>query len=156
MTKDPVVIALIVAIGSGMGMAVLGALNSTAGRLVSPLGTGLIVNILAGVLAGLTLLVFRQHLPQVTGASFRAAMPYLIISALLGIGTLTGISFSLARIGVAAGLASLIMGQMLLAVIMDTAGWNGTGQIPLTLARVAGLALLLVATWLLLPNTLRP
>lgn len=83
-------------------------------------------------------------------------MPYLIISALLGIGTLTGISFSLARIGVAAGLASLIMGQMLLAVIMDTAGWNGTGQIPLTLARVAGLALLLVATWLLLPNTLRP
>lgn len=156
MTKDPLVIALIVAGSSGMGMAVLGALNSAAGRFVGPLGTALIVNILAGMLAGLTLLVLRQNFPQVTAASFRAAMPYLIISALLGIGTLTGIAFSLARIGVAAGLASLIMGQMLLAVVLDTLGWNGTDQIPVTLARAAGLALLLVATWLLLPNTLRP
>ncbi len=156
MAKDPAVTALIVAVSSGMGMAVLGALNSAAGRFVSPLGTGLIVNILAGMLAGLTLLMLRQHLPQVTAASVREAMPYLIISALLGIGTLTGIAFSLARIGVAAGLASLIMGQILLAVVLDTNGWNGTGPIPLTLARAAGLALLLVATWLLLPNTLRP
>lgn len=156
MAKDSVVIALIIAISSGMGMAVLGALNSTAGRLISPFGTSLIVNMFAGALAGLTFLVFRQGLPQVTDASFRAALPYLVVSAVLGIGTLTGISFSLARIGVAAGLAFLILGQMVLAVVLDTVGWNGTGQIPLTFARAAGLALLLIATWLLLPNSLRP
>lgn len=154
--KDSFVTALVVAVSSGMGMAVLGSLNSTAGRYVGPLGTGLIVNILAGVVAASVLLLFRHLLPQVNWDSFRVAAPFLVVSALIGIGTLTGISYSLARIGVAAGLAALLLGQMLLAVVIDALGWNGADRLPLTAARVAGLVLMLIATWLLLPNTPRP
>ena len=53
------------------------------------------------------------------------------ISGALGIIIIMGISFSISRAGVAAGLAAVIFGQFLFGVIADSFGLGGIQPIPL-------------------------
>jgi bacterial/archaeal transporter family-2 protein len=154
--KESLMLALLAALSSGMGMAALGAINSASGKLVGPLGTGLLVNILAGLLAAITLLLIKSRLPDINLGTVQTAAPLIITSAILGLGTITGIAYSLGRIGVAAGIATILLGQMALAVVIDALGWNATGRIPMGFGRLAGLVLLAIATWFLLPPPPRP
>jgi uncharacterized membrane protein YdcZ (DUF606 family) len=55
------------------------------------------------------------------------------------------------RVGVTAGLAGVILGQLLVAFVIDLLGWGGT-TVPFELRRVIGLALLGVALYLVLPR----
>jgi uncharacterized membrane protein YdcZ (DUF606 family) len=52
----------------------------------------------------------------------------------------------------AAGLAAIIAGQMAVGVLVDTFGLAGGEAIPLSLARLGGLALLALGTWVILPT----
>jgi len=75
------------------------------------------------------------------------------LSGLLGILIISGISFSLQRAGVAAGLASVILGQLVLSAVIDTLGWGGVEPIPLSLTRVAGLFVAGLGVYMVLPKT---
>ena len=74
-------------------------------------------------------------------------------SGLLGIMIITGISFSLQRAGVAAGLAGVIFGQLILSAVIDNFGIGGANPIPLTLTRILGLLVTGFGVYLLLPKT---
>jgi bacterial/archaeal transporter family-2 protein len=90
------------------------------------------------------------------GAAFwqvpRTAVTFALVSGTLGVFIILGVSYSMAAIGVTAGFAALILGQMVISTAADTTGWGGIEPIPLSLSRIAGLALLLVAVVLLLPR----
>ena len=73
-------------------------------------------------------------------------------AGLLGIGIISGIAYALPRIGVAAGLSMIITGQMAMGVLVDTFGFADGERIPLTWARIGGLLLLAVGTWLIVPK----
>ena len=75
------------------------------------------------------------------------------LSGLLGILIITGISFSLQRAGVAAGLAGVIFGQLVLSTMIDLIGIGGVEPIPLTWMRVLGLLAMGVGVYLLLPKS---
>lgn len=75
------------------------------------------------------------------------------LSGLLGILIITGISFSLQRAGIAAGLASVIFGQLLISILIDSFGIGGADPIPLTMTRVLGLLVTGFGVYLLLPKT---
>lgn len=81
-------------------------------------------------------------------------MPLFMITTagLLGILIVTGVSFSLQRAGIAAGLATIILGQMLVSIIVDTRGIGGAVPIPLSFRRITGILLLSVSVYLLLPK----
>ena len=153
--KDPTVVALVIAIGSGLGMGVLSAINGSASRTLGALGVGLLVNISAGMVATIAMVFVRDKLLEIGWGAILKATPLLFTSAILGIGTLTGIAFSVSRIGVAAGLASIILGQMVMAVVIDMSGW-ATDRVPVSLGRITGLLLMGLATWLLLPAAKTP
>ena len=70
----------------------------------------------------------------------------------MGIVIITGIAYALPRIGVAAGLSTIIASQMVVAVLVDTFGLAGGQPIPLDWARIGGLGLLALGTWLILPK----
>ena len=74
------------------------------------------------------------------------------LSGLLGIFIITGISFSLQRAGVAAGLATVILGQLALSTLIDTFGVGGAEAIPLSFQRVMGLLITALGVFLLLPR----
>jgi uncharacterized membrane protein YdcZ (DUF606 family) len=71
---------------------------------------------------------------------------------MLGIFIVSGVAFSLQRTGVAAGVAALFMGQMIVGMIVDTLGRAGGEAIPLDARRIARLIVMAVALVLLLPR----
>jgi bacterial/archaeal transporter family-2 protein len=148
------VISWTVALLSGLAIGLQATLNGVAGRVIGARNTGLLVNASGGLIALLLILVLavtRQGItwPQVT----RPTWMQVGLAGLLGIGIIMGIAFALPRVGVAAGLAFVLLGQLAFAIVVDTLGWSGGTPIPLTLSRLAGLLLVLIGAWLLLPKS---
>jgi uncharacterized membrane protein YdcZ (DUF606 family) len=63
-----------------------------------------------------------------------------------------GVAFSFPRMGLAAGVATVFLGQMLVGVLVDVLGRAGGEPIPLDLRRILGLVILAVALAFLLPR----
>jgi bacterial/archaeal transporter family-2 protein len=148
------VISWTVAVLSGLAIGLQVTLNGLTGRLIGARNTGLLVNASGGLIALLLILVLaltRQGIAwsQIT----RLTWMQVGLAGLLGIGIIMGIAFALPRVGVAAGLASVLLGQLAFAIVIDTLGWGGGTPIPLTLSRLAGLLLVLIGAWLLLPKS---
>lgn len=146
-----VIIAVLSALFTGMAIGTQGAVVRTAQSAVGAARAGMLVNVAGGTLSLLALTalaVLSEHLHW--DAMVRSA-PYWGAAGALGVGILIGIAFALPKLGIAAGLGGIILGQMLAAVIIDTAGL-GASRIPLTGARLAGLALMAVGVLLLLPR----
>jgi transporter family-2 protein len=76
----------------------------------------------------------------------------VIAAGALGLLIIAGAAYALPRIGIAAGLATIILGQMVVALLVDTFGWGGAPPLPLRIERLAGLVMLLIGTWLVLPR----
>jgi transporter family-2 protein len=146
-------IALIVALACGLGVGTQASLNNAAGRLAGPVLTGLLVNFLGGVVSGLILaaIYLRQGAGFLSGIR-GSTLNILVIAGLLGIAIISGAAYALPRIGVAAGLAAVIVGQMFVAIIVDTLGLVGGQPVPISWVRLGGLALLALSTWMILPK----
>lgn len=150
--KSVLLIGTLVAVATGVAIGVQSTLSSRIGPLIGDLRTGLLMNLIGGSLAGLV--VAGLVLGQGTGILHppRSAMLMLLVAGALGIGIITGIAFSFQRIGVAAGLASLILGQLTISILADTTGFGGVEPIPLTPSRVIGGFVMLAAVYLMLPR----
>lgn len=147
------IVALVVALASGLAIGSQSSLTNASGRLAGATLTGLLINFLGGISAGVVLLAITMR--QGTGFLTEIRGPTLaiiFIAGLLGIGIITGVAYSLPKVGVAAGLSTLIAGQMFVGVIVDTLGLVDGQHIPLTWSRVIGLVLLALAIWALLPK----
>lgn len=145
-------VALLVALGTGVALGIQATINSLNGEVVGPMGTGLLVIIVGGILAAIGLALFLNRLPAIRWATVRQVQFGLLAAGALAIVAIAGTAFALPRTGIAAGLSAIILGQMLAAVVIDTTGWGGIDPIRLNVARLAGLILLAVATWLLVPR----
>lgn len=146
-----IVVALVVALVSGMTIGIQSSLLPWAQRLLGAATTGMLVNVAGGTLSLGILLLLALRGTGAPIAAVREGMPYWGLAGALGVGIMVGLSFALPRAGVAAGLAGVIVGQMLMAVLLDTTGLSGS-KIPLTAARITGLLLLIIAVWLLAPK----
>ena len=74
---------------------------------------------------------------------------YMLVSGFLGVALFLTINVTLPRLGAAAMIALIIVGQLLTGVFIDTQGWLGVPVRPLDLYRSAGILLLLAGGWLL-------
>ncbi len=152
MIKNAIIMGGVSALITGVAIGIQSFLAGRAGNLIGPVNTGFWTNFLGGTLAGLLILVLSIFVgPQfktISGPAFIITL----ISGALGIIIIMGISFSISRAGVAAGLAAVIFGQFLFGVIADSIGLGGTQPIPLDLRRVIGLAVMALSVYLLLPK----
>ena len=143
--------ALIVALLSGLAIGAQSSLNSAAGKITGATLTGLLVNFLGGAAAGLLLVVVYVRQGKATFSAIQApTLGIIVVSGLLGIGIIAGIAYALPKIGIAAGLSTIIAGQMAVAILVDTFGLAGGQPIPLNWARIGGLGLLALGTWAIL------
>jgi transporter family-2 protein len=143
----------LVALITSLAIGVQSTIASRVGSVIGDVRTGLIVNFLGGVSAGtmILLLILRGGSQQwkVFGAIVGAAA----LSGLTGIVIISGISFSLQRAGIAAGLATVIVGQLALVMIVDTFGIGGVEAIPFSVQRFVGLLIMGLGVFLLLPRS---
>jgi len=142
----------VIATLTGIAIAIQSTITSRVGAQIGDMRTGLLTNTLGGVLAGGLMLAWLLR----EGPAAWKVPPLLIgftaLSGLLGILIITGISFSLQRAGVAAGLAGVIFGQLVISTIIDSFGLGGAEPVPLTLIRVFGLLATGFGVYLLLPK----
>ena len=150
--KNILIIGGISAIVTGMAIGVQGTLTSRSGAIIGAFRTGMITNIFGGVFAFVVFMVsifFKsegfKNIPS------NAAL-MMMGAGLVGVLIVVGVSFSLMQVGVTAGLASIILGQMVISTIVDASGWGGAEPIPLTTSRIMGLLVMAVAVYLLLPR----
>jgi transporter family-2 protein len=150
--KNQIILGLLGALVTGLAIGAQSSLSTRIGGLIGNFRTGLLMNFAGGVIAGL----FVLALTFVQGKSFwnlpSSAVIMLLVAGALGILIITGIAFSLQVTGVAAGLATVILGEMLVSVIVDTRGLAGAAPIPLTWERIAGLLVIVVGVYLILPK----
>jgi transporter family-2 protein len=144
-------IAIFAALISGIAIGTQSSLTSSAGKVTGPILAGLLINFAGGVSAGLILFVIYIRKGNVPFSAIQAPMwGIIIVSGLLGIGIIAGVAYSLPKIGIAAGLSTIIAGQMTVAVLVDTFGLTGGEPIPLNWSRISGLVLLALGTWAIL------
>ena len=150
--RSTLIIGAVIALATGVAIGVQSTISSRVGSLIGGVRTGLLTNLVGGIVAGsivLALVVFQGR------SSWQVSSPaviMLVISGSLGILIITGVSFSLQRTGVAAGLATIILGQLLISGIVDARGIGGVEPIPLTFQRVLGFAVMFLAVYLLMPK----
>ena len=145
--------SLIIALFSGLAIGVQSSLISVAGKNTGAMLTGLLVNTVAGIAAGMLLLVVYLWQGDTAFSAIQApTMGAIVAAGLLGIGIIAGIAYTLPRIGVAAGLSMIITGQMAMGVLVDTFGLVDGEPIPLNWGRIGGIALLAVGTWFIVPR----
>ncbi len=147
-----VLLGVMAALVTGIAIGAQSTLGGRIGSLIGSFKTGVLMNVIGGLIAVLVFLV----LLIIKGKGFwqlpATALVMLVFAGALGILIVTGVSFAMQKAGVAVGLAGLILGQMILSVIVDAKGWGGAAPIPITWARVAGLLVMAVGVYLLLPK----
>ncbi|RPJ69961.1 MAG: DMT family transporter [Desulfobacteraceae bacterium] len=99
-----------------------------------------------GVLIGLIMLVQRGG----NLASGEAVPWYTYTAGVLGLVIVGALAFSVPRLGLVAAFTVFIAAQVLAGVLVDHFGLMGAALRPLTLARAAGVVVLLAGVWLIL------
>lgn len=147
-----VLMGVLAALITGIAIGVQSTLSSRIGALIGSFKTGVLMNAIGGLIAVLIfvtlLLVKGKGFWQTPGT----AIIMLIVAGALGILIVTGVSFSIQRAGVAVGMATLILGEMILSIIVDAKGWAGAPPIPITWPRIVGLLVIAVGVYMLLPK----
>ncbi len=147
-----VLMGVLAALATGIAIGVQSTLSSRIGGMIGNFKTGVLMNAIGGLIAGLifiTLLIVKGKGFWQTPVT---ALVLLIIAGALGIVIVTGVAFSMQKAGVAVGLATLILGEMVLSVIVDAKGWAGAPVIPITWPRILGLFVIAAGIYLLLPK----
>jgi bacterial/archaeal transporter family-2 protein len=128
-------VALQAPINAGLGKATGGLPAALVSFSVGSLCLAAIV-VLSGKAAGL-------------GSTFDVSWYYLV-GGLLGAAYVTTALVAVSAIGAGGVAAATVTGQLTASVVVDRLGLFGLDQVPLSFARVAGVALLLLGTYLII------
>lgn len=137
---------------TGMAIAIQSTISSRVGAQIGDVRTGILTNLMGGVIAGGLMLIWLLREGPESWKVTPVLIGFTALSGFLGVLIITGISFSLQRAGVAAGLAGVIFGQLVLSTLIDSLGIGGVEPIPFTVARAAGLLSAGFGVYLLLPK----
>lgn len=137
--------AMIFALVGGMAAQVQSPLSSMLGQKLGILSSIFIVH-LGGALVSLVVLI------ALGGENIRAwrSLPwYALAAGALGLVTVGSLSFAISRLGSAQTVTLFIVGQLLLAAVVDHFGWLGVPAHPMDLKRLAGMTVLIFGAWLI-------
>ncbi len=140
------VLALL-AFAAGLGLTVQVGMNAALRTQFGSAGAAALVNFLVGI-AALTVFVVMMRTPVPTRAALAGAPWWAWLGGLFGAFYIAVVTVAGPKLGATVLLAVTVFGQLLAALIVDQNGWLGFPQQPVTLARVAGCALLIGGVWL--------
>ena len=147
-----IITGALVALLTGIAIAMQSTMTSRVGSIIGDIRTGILTNTMGGIVAGSLMLFWLLR----EGPEVWKVPPVVIgvttLSGILGVLIVTGISFSLQRAGVAAGLASVIFGQLAISFLIDSLGIGGVEPIPISAVRIFGILVTGFGVYLLLPK----
>ena len=128
--------AFVAGLGGAVQVAVQGRLGDRIGSLEA-----LACAVVVGAATALVVLLVARRSLDGLRAGFTGPK-WMLLGGLMSVVIVLAITVAGPRIGVVATTAFLIVGQFALATVIDRFGWFGVQQVPLSSARVLGLALL--------------
>ncbi|MGD9598736.1 MAG: DMT family transporter [Steroidobacteraceae bacterium] len=140
------VLALL-AFAAGLGLTVQVGMNAALRTQFGSAGAAALVNFLVGI-AALSVYLVAMRTPVPTRAALAGAPWWAWLGGLFGAFYVAIVTVAGPKLGATVLLAVTVFGQLLAALIVDQNGWLGFPQQPVTLARVAGCALLIGGVWL--------
>lgn len=138
-----------VALGSGLAIGIQATLFTLVGRSVGPVRASLILNVTGGIVAGIVMLAVLGLQGTRQWHIQRSTLVFAVIAVTLGLFIVTGVALAFQRTGVAAGIATVFLGQMLIGIVVDALGLAGAEAVPLDVRRLLGLAVMAIAVMLL-------
>jgi transporter family-2 protein len=139
---------LTLALGVLGGIAV-GLQSPIAGALAQRLGGAagsLIVHISGAVLSGLLLLLRGGENIR----DWRTVPPYMLGAGALGVVLYLTLSYTLPKLGAAAALTLIIVGQLVMGALIDHFGWFGAAVRPLDGGKLLAMLLVIAGAYLLI------
>ncbi|SLJ84439.1 DMT family transporter [Psychrobacter sp. DAB_AL43B] len=135
----------------GMAIAAQSSINGTLSVRTDVVTTAWLTNVVASVI--LLLLVVFLEPPQV--ATMFNVPTWQLAGALFGNFSMVAIVIAVPRIGTAATIVAIIAGQIIMGLLVDHFGWFGNTQIVLDYKRLAAIALLAGALYLIYLSNVR-
>ncbi len=133
---------LLLAVFAGMLIPMQNSLNAQLGRFAGhPLTTVLLVFASGVVCCGIALLFFRPALP--TALALRSAPAGAWLGGLIAMAYVVIVISAMPRLGAGLTTTAILVGQMVIALLLDHFGLLGNAPHPMNAPRVAGLALML-------------
>jgi len=141
-------LAYLLGIASGFGLTLQTGMNSRLRTVLQSANTAALVSFLVGTFAlvGL-LLATRAPLPD---RDTLAAVPlWAWFGGLMGAFYIAISTVVASQLGTTSLLGLALAGQLAMALVADHYGWMGLPEHPITLTRMAGVALLAAGVWLI-------
>jgi bacterial/archaeal transporter family-2 protein len=141
-------VALVVALVIGAVVALQGPLNSQLARSTG----GLPATTIALGISFVSLLLLTAVSGQLAGLSEIGRAPVYVIvgGGLVGALYVGSIVWTIRALGVGGLSAATLAGQFAAALTIDHFGWLGVERSPITVAKVSGVLLLAIGTWLVI------
>lgn len=133
-------LALLVALLSGVAMAIQGSLNSALAKILGLLEATFIVHLTATIL--LIILIFVLRINHGDFSNYNQAPWYLYLGGAIGVAITVGVVLSIPKLGVATATTAIIVGQVTTACLVDQFGLFGLQKIPFTWTKLLGIILL--------------
>ena len=144
-------LGLMVGMITGGVFGVVTAVEGNIARSVGAINATLLEHSAAGLIA-IPAVLFIILSGRLEWGNAKSVLPQSAFVGVLVLVAVGGGAFSMSRMGVTAGNMAIIFGQMAVVVIIDTYGLVGYPRISLTLPRIAGLLLMVVGIYLVLPR----
>jgi transporter family-2 protein len=119
-----------------------------SGRL-GLLGSALVVNLGGVIVSGILLVLFGGG----TSGKWASLPWYAWVSGALGVFVISSVGFAVPRIGAVGTSVAIIVGQLIVAAVIDHFGWFGVKLRAIDLVRIAGFVLLMAGAWLVIRPT---
>lgn len=135
-------------LAAGFGLTVQVAMNSQLRKFLQSANSAALVSFLVGGLA-LAALVLGMRTPMPSRETLAAVPVWAWFGGILGAFYVASSTIIAAELGASSLLALALFGQLSTALVIDHFGWLGMPVNPITLTRVAGVALLAIGVWLI-------
>jgi transporter family-2 protein len=146
MSKSMIAFAVVASIVGGMLTATQGPTNAMLARPLNSPVNAAFVSFFIGTVVLLGLVFALRIKPDLQAA---AGLPwYAWMGGVYGVGFVCAAAFSAPRLGVATTITLMVGGQLLVSIVLDHFGAFGIEPRPISLGRIAGLALVVLGVLL--------
>ena len=142
------ILMLLLAVVAGAVLPVQAIINARLGQVAGNSVVGTLVSFVVGVVALGAVVLAQGHAGREL-AALRQAPPGYFVGGLLGATYLAIVVMLTPRLGAGLTVGLVVVGQLVLAIVLDHFGALGLPTHLISLPRLLGVALLLVGVWLI-------
>ena len=140
-------LAYFLGIASGFGLTLQIGMNSKLRTVLQNANTAALISFLVGT-AGLIVLLAVTRTPMPARETLASVPAWAWFGGLMGAFYVAISTVVASQLGTASLLGLALSGQLAMALVVDHFGWLGLPEHPITLTRLAGVALLGIGVWL--------